>query len=206
MCYVALSACILPLFQLPFSVWTWVSQSLWFFLYIFWKWIFEESDTGLLYAKYPHILSISQTAVSEHWMKHKSLTKPMAWAQFFVYHCTVDSTFCALMLLVGRQEGHSACKKWVMRCWHDYLSGMRCRLAYGWPSWCHCHSLSLASVKSRFVLPFWYRLTCVVLDKGALNGCVCVLLTEGHCILYTSCLNTSSTGALIPKINISEWI
>ena len=25
-----------------------------------------------------------------------------------------------------------------------------------WPSWCHCHSLSLASVKSRLVLPFWY--------------------------------------------------
>jgi len=24
-------------------------------------------------------------------------------------------------------------------------------------SWCHCHSLSLASVKSRLVLPFWYR-------------------------------------------------
>jgi len=27
------------------------------------------------------------------------------------------------------------------------------------PSWCHCHSLSLASVKSRLVLPFWYQLT-----------------------------------------------
>ena len=24
-----------------------------------------------------------------------------------------------------------------------------------WPSWCHCHSLSLASVKSILVLPFW---------------------------------------------------
>ena len=34
------------------------------------------------------------------------------------------------------------------------------------PSWCHCHSLSLASVKSRLVLPFWYRLTWVVPDKG----------------------------------------
>jgi len=29
--------------------------------------------------------------------------------------------FCALMLLVGRQEGHPACKK----------TGVRCRLAYG---------------------------------------------------------------------------
>jgi len=29
-----------------------------------------------------------------------------------------------------------------------------------WPSWCHCHSLSLTSVKSRFVL-----------EKGPLNVC-----------------------------------
>jgi len=34
------------------------------------------------------------------------------------------------------------------------------------------HSLSLASVKSRLVLPLWYRLTWVVPDKGPLNGCV----------------------------------
>jgi len=28
--------------------------------------------------------------------------------------------------------------------------------------------------KSGLVLHFWYRLTQVVLDKGLLNGCVCV--------------------------------
>ena len=43
-----------------------------------------------------------------------------------------------------------------------------------WPSWCHCHSLSLASVKSRLVLPFWYWLTVLVQEKGPLNVCVCV--------------------------------
>ena len=32
----------------------------------------------------------------------------------------------------------------------------------------------LASVKSKLVLPFWYRLTWVVPEKGLLNGCVCV--------------------------------
>ena len=41
-----------------------------------------------------------------------------------------------------------------------------------WPSWCHCHSLSLAPVKSRLVLPFWYRLARVDPDKGPLNGCI----------------------------------
>jgi len=35
-----------------------------------------------------------------------------------------------------------------------------------------------ASVKSRLVLPLWYRLTWVVTDKGPLNGCVCVCERE----------------------------
>jgi len=42
-----------------------------------------------------------------------------------------------------------------------------------WPSWCHCHSVSLVPVKSRLVLPLWYWLTRVVPDKGPLNLCVC---------------------------------
>jgi len=40
-------------------------------------------------------------------------------------------SFSALTLLVGRQEGHPACKKTVVGCWRGYLSGARCRLAYG---------------------------------------------------------------------------
>jgi len=47
-----------------------------------------------------------------------------------------------------------------------------------WPSWCHCHSLPVASVESRSVLPFWYRLTWVVPEKGPFNRCVCVAWTE----------------------------
>ena len=39
--------------------------------------------------------------------------------------------FSALTLLVGRQEGHPACKNWVVGCWRGYLSGAMCRLAYG---------------------------------------------------------------------------
>ena len=52
-----------------------------------------------------------------------------------------------------------------------------------WPSWCHCHSLSLASVKSRLVftsLVLWYWLTWALLEKGPFNVCmtsseICVL-------------------------------
>jgi len=60
------------------------------------------------------------------------------------------------------------------------------------PSWCHCHSLSLASVKSS-VLPFWYRPTRVVLEKGPLNVwwmCVCV------CACVRVCVGAGSTSAL----------
>jgi len=39
--------------------------------------------------------------------------------------------FSALTLLVGRQEGHPACKKMSVGCWHGYLSGARRSLAYG---------------------------------------------------------------------------
>ena len=89
----------------------------------------------------------------------------------------MEATFSALTLLVGRQERHPACKKlsggvlaWLS-VWSEVQTCIR-------PSRCHCHSLSLASVKSRLVLPFWYRLTRVVPDKGPLNECVCVCVVR----------------------------
>ena len=91
--------------------------------------------------------------------------------------------FSTLTLLVWQQEGHPPCTKlsgWV-QAWLSVWSKVQTCI---WPSWCHCHSLSLASVKSRLVLPFWYRLTQVVLDKGPLNGvCVCVLFSKKHFFL-----------------------
>jgi len=93
------------------------------------------------------------------------------------------------MLLVGWQERHPACKKLSggVLAWLSVCSAVQTCI---WPSWCHCYSLSLASEKSRLVLPFWYRLTQVVPDKRPLNGCVCVpyfrrekreLITADHC-------------------------
>jgi len=43
---------------------------------------------------------------------------------------TFHSAFSALTLLAEWQEGHPACKNWVLGCWHGYLSGASCRLAY----------------------------------------------------------------------------
>ena len=91
---------------------------------------------------------------------------------FFLGLFFLSISFSALMLLVGWQEEHPACKKIVRWC-----AGVVICLERGadlhMPSWCHCHSLSLASVKSRLVLPFWYWLTWVVADKGPLTGVCC---------------------------------
>jgi len=66
----------------------------------------------------------------------------------FTYSKQVSSVFSALTLLVGRQEGHPASKKLSggVLAWLSVWSEMQTCI---WPSWCHCHSLSLASVKSR---------------------------------------------------------
>jgi len=67
--------------------------------------------------------------------------------------------FSALTLLVGEQEGHLDCKNRVVRWWHGYLSGARCKFAYS-PADAtatHCHLLQLNL--------FWYWLTWVVPDK-----------------------------------------
>jgi len=84
---------------------------------------------------------------------------------YFLVYCIAVCAFSALTLLVGRQEGHPACKNLsgaVLACLSVWSEMQTCI----WPSWCHCHSLSLASVKSRLVSPFWYRLTRVVPKKG----------------------------------------
>ena len=92
--------------------------------------------------------------------------KHVGWERynhFFLFSFSV-SAFSALTLLFGWQEGHMACKNWGwVLAWLSVWSEVQTCMC---PSWCHCHSLSLASLKSRLVLPSWYQLTRVVPDKG----------------------------------------
>ena len=104
--------------------------------------------------------------------------------------------FSALTLLVERQEGHPACKNRVVGCWRGYLSGARCRFAYG-PADATATHLSLAPVKSRLVLPFWYRLTWVVPEKRPLNGCCCCCNLSLITALVCNCRSFSD-------INVSQ--
>jgi len=90
----------------------------------------------------------------------------------------IEYSFSALMLLVGQQEGHPACKKLSGRML-AWLSGMRCRLAYSpaLPLTISCSSKSRL-VLTFLVLPFWYLLTRVVPDRFQQSSktvvCVCV--------------------------------
>jgi len=79
--------------------------------------------------------------------------------------------FDAVGWAAGRASGLKKKLSGEVLAWLSVCSEMQTCI---WPSWCHCHSLCLASVKSRLVLPFWNRPTRVVLEKGPLNGCVCV--------------------------------
>ena len=77
------------------------------------------------------------------------------------------------MLLVGWQEGHPACKK---------LSGGVAGVVICVERGGDLHMAQLMPLpltfscfsKIQIGLPFWYRLTRVVPDKGPLNECVCV--------------------------------
>jgi len=90
------------------------------------------------------------------------------------------------MLLVGRQEGHPACKK-TEWCWHGYLSGARCRLAYAQlmllPLTVSCFS------KIQIGFTFLVPAHPVVLEKGQLNGCVSHDQLRKLKCKFTSCLS-----------------
>ena len=78
--------------------------------------------------------------------------------------------FNALTLLVGRQEGHAACKNWVVRYWCGYLSGAWCKwFEYG-PADATATPSSLAPVKSRLIYLSGAGLPRLSWKKP-LNGC-----------------------------------
>jgi len=88
----------------------------------------------------------------------------------FILQVSCSSLYDAFTLLVGHREGYPACKScdevlvWLSA-WREV------QIVCIWSSWCHCHPKtpsSLASFKSRLVLPLWCRLTQVFFWK---RGC-----------------------------------
>jgi len=100
-------------------------------------------------------------------------------------HCNLSYPLPSVLwqYWLGTRKSIQPVKDWVMRCWRGYLSGARCKwFAYG-PADVTATSSSLTSLKSRLVLPFWYQLTQVVLEKRPLNGCLsgCKLSCASAC-------------------------
>jgi len=128
------------------------------------SWSTAECDRA---GRWRCVAAVGQVTVRLHISTHAG---PGLFASDLLTSAEMDNAFSALML-VGWQKGHPACKKsWVVGYWCGYLSGARCRLAYGPADATATHWL---------VLPFWYRLTRVVPDKGPLNGSLSLLISKG---------------------------
>ena len=112
------------------------------------------------------------------------------WATFYRYVSEASFAFSALTLLVGRQEGHPACKKlksggilaWLS-VWSEVQTCIR-------PSWCRCHSLSLASVKSGLVFTFLVPAHLGIPGKRAIKR-VCVFRSDLSASLPRRCRTAS---------------
>ena len=68
--------------------------------------------------------------------------------------------------------------------------------------------------KIQIDLPFWYRLTWVVTEKGLLNGCCCcillfyprdAMLATGTTVAMALCLCLSQVGVLKKLLDESSW-
>jgi len=96
---------------------------------------------------------------------------------------------------LGSRKSTRPVKIRLVGCWRGYVSGARRRLEYGPADATATHCLlSLASVKSRLVLPLWYWLTRVVPENGPLNGCVCSLHINDMAIAFTVRENAGACG------------
>ena len=63
----------------------------------------------------------------EFWRKFQGDVPLLLWVSKFPY--TVPSVLWGCWL--GDRKSIRTVKNWVVGCWHGYLSGVRCRLAYG---------------------------------------------------------------------------
>jgi len=126
----------------------------------------------VIFASFSHYLNVS--------VQLNDTCITFVWYSFFshVIYATVIFAFLPSVLWhcwLGGRKGIRPVKKLSCGVLTCYLSGSRCRF--------HCHSLSLASVKSRLVLTFWYRLIPGwSRTKGRYTGvCVCVIYATALC-------------------------
>jgi len=124
--------------------------------------------------QHTHARTHARTHTHTHTHKHITvwiLSGTTQVSQQNTHSCKYTRHFCPL---AAWKEGHLACKKIVVGAGMVICLG--CVQICIWPSWCHCHSLSLAPVNPDWFLPFWYRLTRKVTEKRPLVKRVKLLL------------------------------
>jgi len=120
--------------------------------------------------------------------------------------------FSVFTLLVGWQEGHLACKilSGGVLAWLSVWGKVEICI---WPIWCHCHSLTLASLKSRLVLVLAHSGNPRQIPEGhktALWVCVCVCVCVKHTSIHYS-IAFSALTLLVgrqeghPAVKIEWW-
>ena len=123
------------------------------------------------------------------------------------------SAFSALTMLLGWQEGHPACKKLSggVLAWLPVWGKVQICI---WPSWCHCHSLSLAPVNPDWLyLPgFTFLLPAHPGSPGhSPGGCkkvvvvVCKTSYKHALCKYISHFKKLKTAAYFYNIYRSKW-
>jgi len=102
--------------------------------------------------------------------KLKTDFRPCYYYYYYYYYSIASS---ALTLSVGRLEEHPAKLSDDVLVWLSVWSEVQlvCIIMVQLMPFHPKAPSSLASFKSRLVLPFWYRLTQVVLENRPLNGC-----------------------------------
>jgi len=142
------------------------------------------------------------------------------------YYCTMQCLFhttpgqiCSAVkcrgVLTSFTNTHTNLPSVLWHCWLDCRKGIRPVKTERWGGVVVClewnadlHMAQLMPLpltvscfsKSRLVLPFWYRFTWVVLDKGPLNVCVCVCVYYKYS--YWKRLHTEEDKTISTKLNL----
>ena len=82
------------------------------------------------------LLHMSKYLVLQAWCPYCHTTNSFKAQKAYTYKSPMPSVLWRCWL--GSRKGIRLVKNWVVGCWHGYLSGARCRLAYGPADSNHC--------------------------------------------------------------------
>jgi len=162
-------------------------------------------------------MSVFVLAFCDHFWMLRFLCDRFSMSVFSIMW--VVSVFSALMLLIGWQEGHLACKNLSgeVLTWLSVWSEVQ--MICVWSNWCHCHPIISCTSKIQNGVSFWCQ---VVLEKRPLNGCSVVVVLGEWIGFSTDELNrgdchhcfsgpahvvqwSSHLGAICSRVWRSQW-